>query len=136
MVRGSDSERPWPRDDVSAPPLLKGQIAWLTTFRSSPNAAHLVRSPSFSLAYVVDVWHPVCADKFAAGVDDPDGRGQVGGLVGAAPPSLGFHPAFVDGSPDDPNFGLVTLTPGRVRRGDTTVPDHYRVWLNEGDAAG
>ena len=117
-------------------PLWEGPTAWVTTLRGSPKAAHLARTPYVSLAYVADVWHPVYADCRAAWADDPAERRRVWGLFRAAPPPLGFDPAPVYGSPDDPGFGLLRLIPWRVRLADTTAPDHYRVWLAEGGASG
>jgi hypothetical protein len=110
-------------------PIWEDGRAWITTYRDSPKAAHLARTPHASLAYVADVVRPAYADCRAEWVDDPAERRRVWALFAATPPPLGFDPAPIYGSPDHPRFGLLRLVPWRVKLADTTAPDHYRVWV-------
>ena len=109
-------------------PLWEGPVGWITTYRDSPKAAHLARAPYLALAYVADVVRPAYADCHAGWVDDPGERRRVWELFRATAPPLGFDPAPIYGSPEHPRFGLLRLTPWRIRLADTTARDHYRIW--------
>ena len=112
-------------------PVWEGATAWITTRRHSPKKADLARTPFVSLAYVADVMRPVYADCEARWEDDPATKRRVWGFIASLPPPLGFDPAPIYGSADDPNFGLLRLTPTSVRLTNVMEQDRsriYRVW--------
>lgn len=112
-------------------PMGEGATGWITTRRHSPKATDLAHTPFVSLAYVADVMRPVYADCEASWEDDLATKRRVWNLIGSLPPPLGFDPGPIYGSVDDPNFGLLKLTPTSVRLTDVTESDRqriYRVW--------
>jgi general stress protein 26 len=112
-------------------PVWEGGTGWITTRRHSPKEADLARTPYVSLAYVTDVTCPIYADCEAVWEDDPATKRRVWNLIASLAPPLGFDPAPIYGSADDPNFGLLKLTPTSVRLTNVMEQDRsriYRVW--------
>ncbi len=90
---------------------------WILTSPRSPKSADLARVPALSLTY----WspdHDTCtADCDAAFQDDPaDRRAGWDRFAGVSPP-LGYEPSIIPAwtSPDAPDFGVLRLTPRRLR---------------------
>ena len=95
-------------------PVWEGSTGWVISRRLSPKAKHLQNNPHVSLAYIQDKDRPVYVDCTAAWVDDPAGKQRTWDLLKATPAPLGFDPAPFYRGIDDPNFGVLTLTPWRV----------------------
>jgi hypothetical protein len=107
-------------------PVWEGTTGWITTRRGSPKTRQLAQHPFVSLAYVADIANAVYADCAAQWVDDPHERARVWALIAGLAPPVGFDPAPMYISPDDPGFGLLKLTPWRIEL--SALPDARRVW--------
>jgi hypothetical protein len=98
--------------------------------RQSPKAADIAHRPYVSIAYVAEVASPFYADCLAAWDDDPETRRRVWALFADTPPPLGYDPASIFGQPENPEMGLLRLTPWRVQLDD--LPTRRRVWRSAG----
>jgi general stress protein 26 len=109
--------------------IWEGSTGWTATRRHSHKAKHLRRSPYVSLAYIADVVRPVYADCVAEWADDPAEKRRVWDLFARTPPPLGYDPTPIFKSPDDPDFGVLRLTPWRIQLGDAsgTTPITSRI---------
>lgn len=95
-------------------PIWEGATGWIATDRTSYKAKHLAQNPHVSLAYIADITHPVFVDCTAEWVDDLEQKRRIWELFKAAPPPLGYDPAFAFGNPDQEHAGLLKLTPWRI----------------------
>ncbi len=109
-------------------PLWEGLTGWITTRRHSFKGQHLARNPYISLAYVADPIKPVYVDCLAAWADDPADKQRVWDLCLQTAPPLGFDPAPIYKSVDDPGFGVLRLTPWRIQLADGMPPFTPKVW--------
>jgi general stress protein 26 len=95
-------------------PIWEGQTAWIATGRHSFKARHLAANPYVSLSY----WDPghrqVYADCQAEWEDEPGERRRVWELYKATPPPLGYDPGIIWRGADDPEYGLLKLSPWRI----------------------
>lgn len=107
-------------------PIWDGEVGWIGTLGSTPKVREVARDPHVSLAYVADVAKPVYAECLAAWVDDRGEIARIWELFRSTPPPLGYDPSSFFGSPDNPDFGLLRLTPWRVEV--TNWPVGTRVW--------
>lgn len=107
-------------------PVWVGSVGWIGTRPHSHKARHLARTPYLSLAYVADIAHPVYVDCAVRWVDELAERRRIWALMAATPPPMGYDPATIFAGIDDPDFGLLELTPWRVEV--ATVPTSTRVW--------
>ena len=107
-------------------PIWDGATGWIGTLRSTPKVREITRDPHISLAYIGDVARPVYADCLATWIDAPSEKTRIWELFRSAPPPLGYDPASVFGSADNPDFGLLKLTPWRLEV--TNWPVGTRVW--------
>lgn len=110
-------------------PIWEGATGWIGTRRHSPKAKHLAHSPYVSLAYIADLAKPVYINCIAEWADDLADKQHVWDMFLAAPPPLGYDPAPIFQSVDNPNFGLLKLTPWRVELAD--MPNHIQVWQQD-----
>jgi uncharacterized pyridoxamine 5'-phosphate oxidase family protein len=100
-------------------PYWEERTGWITTDPRSLKAKHIERNPYVSLAYIGDTAKPVYVDAFAEWATDRETKLHVWNLFLQAEPPLGFDPASVYGSvdepkPDGPLFGVLKLTPYRI----------------------
>jgi general stress protein 26 len=109
-------------------PVWEGTTGWIITRRHSPKAKDIAANPYVSLAYVSDVAKPVYAGCLAEWVDDVNEKLRVWELIRAAPPPVGFDPGAIFPSHEDPEAGLLRLTPWRIDV--TDFPSGSRVWLS------
>lgn len=110
-------------------PIWQGEVGWITTRRGSPKEKHLELCPFVSLAYIADVVKPVYADCKAVWIEDPAIKQDIWQLLQTTPPPLGFDPAPIYGSVDNPAFGLLKLTPWRIEViSVATVPAERKIW--------
>jgi general stress protein 26 len=112
-------------------PVWEGPLAWIGTRRHSLKTKHLDRNPYVSLAYIADVAKPVYADCRAEWIDDLAEKRRVWDVIKSAPPPVGYDPAPIFGSFDDPRFGLLRLTPWRIEL--SAFPAEPLIW--RGDVA-
>jgi general stress protein 26 len=98
--------------------LWEGRTGWIASGRTSFKAKHIAREPRVSLTYMADPFKPVYLDCVAAWNDDPAEKRRLWALFGATPPLLGYDLAQFFGSVDNPDFGLLRLTPERIELAD------------------
>lgn len=100
-------------------------VGWIGTWRTSPKSKHLAGNPNVSLAYVSDIAGPLYVDCTAEWADSQEAKQHVWDMFAMAEPPLGFDPAPIFRAVDDPEFGVLRLTPWRVQFGDM---GGYRRW--------
>ena len=90
---------------------------WIATSPNSPKARHLAGVPALSLTY----WHPnqdTCTADCAASFDtSPEDRRAGWQRFAEAPAPVGYDPSIIPQwtSPDAAEFGVLRLTPHRLR---------------------
>ncbi|GAB4204042.1 MAG: pyridoxamine 5'-phosphate oxidase family protein [Roseiflexaceae bacterium] len=109
-------------------PLWEGATGWITTGRHSTKARHFAAHPYLSLAYVADPFKPVYAECHVAWEDDQATKRRVWDLFKHTPPPLGFDPAIIWPDVDNPEFGLLRLTPWRIELYDLMNQANRRIW--------
>lgn len=114
-------------------PIWEGSISWISTNPSSLKARHLRRNPFVSLAYIHDPAKPLYADCRAELADDRATKQHVWDLYLHAEPPLGYDPAPIYGSIDQPNpggstFGVLKLTPYRILLYQFPIPS--TIWTS------
>jgi hypothetical protein len=120
-------DRHWrPRSRILHP-IWDGSTGWVATFPDSFKAKHLAINPYMSLAYIASISTPVYVDCKATWEEDPLTKLTVWNLFAATPEPLGYDPSFIFGSPDDPRFGVLRLTPWRIQL-DDIPPGTRRIW--------
>jgi len=107
-----------------------GSTGYIATRRHSPKARDIAHSPYVSLAYVADVVHPIYVDCRAEWADDPATKQFVWNLFLEGPPPVGYDPAPIFGAVDDPDFGVLRLTPKRIELGDVSGTGERRIVWN------
>ena len=99
-------------------PIWEGTTGWITSQRKAPKGQHLAHNPHISLSYleVLEPWgtEQVYFDCTAAWADDLETKRRFWDLCKSIEPPLGFDPGVMWGSPEDPDFGLLKLTPWRI----------------------
>lgn len=113
-------------------PIWEGATGWIATGRRSLKAKHLARNHFVSLAYLADPLKPVYADCRAEWQEDAATRERIWHLFKDTPPPLGYDPAPFFGSLDNPDYGVLKLTPWRIETMDLFNPANSKVWLVEG----
>lgn len=111
-------------------PVWEGATGWVTTRRGTPKLRQLAANPHLSLAYVSDPFRPVYVECRAVWDDDLAARERVWALCRALPEEQGgFEPAEVWGAIEDPDNGLLRLTPWRIELNDFRArPPQTIVW--------
>jgi general stress protein 26 len=107
-------------------PIWEGTTGWIGTRRHSFKDKQLAANPHVSLGYVSDVAKPVYAECLAEWVDDLVGKQRAWDHFLATPPPLGYDPAPIFKAVDDPDFGVLKLTPWRIAL--VNFPEPSRVW--------
>ncbi len=109
-------------------PIWEGQTGWITTRRNVLKSKHLTRNPYVSLAYIADPFKPVYAECKAGWDDDPASKHRIWELFKGTPTPLGYDPGSIWRNPDDPDFGVLRLTPWRIDLYDLVNQGNRRVW--------
>ncbi|MCK6630629.1 MAG: pyridoxamine 5'-phosphate oxidase family protein [Anaerolineae bacterium] len=115
-------------------PIWEGATGWIGTRRKSPKAKHLTHNPHVSLAYIADIAKPVYADCVAEWADDRESKQRVWELFKAAPEPLGYDPGLIFGSMDNPDYGVLKLTPWRIEV--ASFPVESWIWYSEPESTG
>ena len=112
-------------------PIWEGSTGWIATSRHSLKAKHLASNPYVSLSY----WDPnheqVYADCRAEWEDRIEEKTRLWELYKATPPPLGYDLSAFWKSPEDPELGLLKLTPWRIELwglSDLIARKAPRVW--------
>jgi general stress protein 26 len=109
-------------------PIWEGSTGWVPTIRHSLKAKHLAHNPYVSLAYIADVDRPVYVDCIAHWEDDLATKRRTWELFRSFPPPLGFDPGKLFRSAENPDFGLLKLTPWRIELSDVANQKNQKVW--------
>ena len=116
-------------------PIWEGSIGWIATGRHSFKEKHLAKNPHVSLSYWDPEQQQVYADCRAEWEDDAAEKQRIWGLYKNTPPPLGYDPALIwQKGPNDPDFGLLKLTPWRVELwslGDMISGAEPKVWRGD-----
>ena len=113
-------------------PIWEGATGWITTRRRSPKIKHLAANPHMSLAYIADPFKPVYVECRAVWNDDLATRQRIWDLLKNTPEPLGFDPALTWGDVEDPENGVLRLTPWRIELNDFSGPPTTKIWHAEG----
>ncbi|MBI1878229.1 MAG: pyridoxamine 5'-phosphate oxidase family protein [Chloroflexi bacterium] len=111
-------------------PIWVDATGWIITRRHSFKTKHLAHSPYVSLAYIADIAKPVYVDCMAEWDDDLTDKQRIWDMFLAAPPPLGYDPAQIFQNVDNPDNGLLKLTPWRIEVVD--FPVQAQVWRQKG----
>ncbi len=90
---------------------------WVATSPLSVKAEHLARTPAMSLTYW-DATHDTCTADCDATWEDASAQRAAGWeRFKTAPAPVGYDPAIIPGwdNPQAPAFGVLRLTPRRIR---------------------
>lgn len=110
-------------------PYWEGNTGWVTTRHNSPKIKHIAGNLHVSLAYAAEIFRPVYVECCAEWVGDLDERRRIWNTLRHAPPPMGFEPAETWGDIEDPDNGLLRLTPWRIEVNDYTAqPPQTKVW--------
>jgi general stress protein 26 len=107
-------------------PIWEGFTGWAMTRRGTPKSKHLDKNPYVSVAYIADVAKATYLDCKVEWVLDLAEKQRVWELTARTPAPLGYDPAPIYRSVDDPDFGLLKLVPWRIQL--DTLPNERRVW--------
>jgi general stress protein 26 len=109
-------------------PIWEGATGWIITRRQSHKAKHLAQHPFVSLAYIADIAKPVYADCHVQWDETIASKQHVWKLFQDASPPLGYDPASIFQTVDNPGYGLLKLTPWRIELAH--FPGEALVWHN------
>jgi general stress protein 26 len=98
--------------------MWESSTGWAVSRRHVLKAKHVAHSPFVSLAYISDLTRPVYADCTAQWEDEAAEKSRVWNLFAEAQPPLGFDPASIFKSVDNPDYGLLRFTPWRIELAD------------------
>ncbi|MBL8154447.1 MAG: pyridoxamine 5'-phosphate oxidase family protein [Anaerolineae bacterium] len=101
-------------------------VGWIATGRHTAKAGHLAQNAHVSLAYVGEVAKPVYVECLAEWQDDAASKQHVWDAFKNAAPPMGYDPEPIFKAVDDPDFGILKLTPWRVEV--TNYPHGTYVW--------
>jgi general stress protein 26 len=108
--------------------IWEGATGWTATRRHSLKSTHLAHNPYVSLAYVSDVVRPVYVEARAAWAEDLADKQRIWDLFRTAPPPLGYDPEPIFQRVDNPEYGLLRLTPWRIELADVSGAGTGRFW--------
>ena len=96
-------------------PIWEGSTGWIATGRHSLKEKHLAANPYLSVSYWDQEHQQVYVDAKAEWQDDQDEKLRIWDLYKDTPPPYGYDPAIIwQAGPDDPEYGLLKLTPWRI----------------------
>ena len=107
-------------------PVWEGAIGWVTSRRHAYKSKHLADNPHVSLAYIADVAKPLYIDCTAEWEDRPEEKMRVWEFLKSTPEPYGFDPATLFQTQDNPNYGLLRLTPWRIEL--PAIPQETTIW--------
>ena len=109
-------------------PIWEGETGRIATNRSTLKTRHLASNPYLSLSYFDprDPWRPAYVDCRAAWDDTPEGKRRAWEMYVRTPEPVGYDPAGIWGTPENPEFGVLVLFPWRIELVDG--PGDSRVW--------
>lgn len=110
-------------------PIWEGKTGWIATNRHSLKEKHLARNAAMSLAYVTEPLKPVYVECIAEWADDIETKQRIWDLFKNAAAPMGYDPAIIWSSPEDPKLGILKLTPWRIEV--ATVPGGTQVWQQD-----
>lgn len=96
-------------------PLWEGSTGWIATGRHSFKSKHIAANPYVSVSYWDQEHQQIHAECRAEWEDDPAEKRRLWQVYKETPPPLGYDLGlFWQGGPEDPNLGLLRLTPWRI----------------------
>ena len=96
-------------------PIWEGSTGWIATGRHSLKEKHLAANPYLSVSYWDQEHQQVYVDAKAEWQDDQDEKLRIWNLYKDTRPPYGYDPAIIwQAGPDDPEYGLLKLTPWRI----------------------
>jgi general stress protein 26 len=95
-------------------PLWEGPTGWIATSRHSLKEKHLAHNPYVSLTYWDPQHQQIYADCKAEWEESSVEKGRLWDLFKSTPPPLGYDLGLFWKGPEDPNYGLLKLTPWRI----------------------
>ena len=96
-------------------PIWEGSTGWIATGRNSLKEKHLAANPYLSVSYWDQEHQQVYVDAKAEWQDDQVEKLRVWNLYKETPGPYGYDPAIIwQAGPDDPEYGLLKLTPWRI----------------------
>ena len=101
-------------------------VGWIATGRHTLKTQHIAIQPAVSLAYIAQPLQPVYVDCQATWDDAAETKKRIWDWFGREPAPLGYDLAQFFGSLDNPEYGVLKLTPWRVELGD--LLGTTRVW--------
>jgi general stress protein 26 len=113
-------------------PVWEGSTGWIATGRHSPKERHLRHNQHVSLSYWDQEHEQVYADCRADWCDDAGQRERVWQLIKNQPAPVGYDPGLFWKSPEDPEYGLLQLTPWRIELwslAEMIAGKEPRVWV-------
>ncbi len=118
-------------------PVWEGSTGWIATGRHSHKAKHLAGNPYVSLTYLdLPPGNPlgqqqVYAECKAEWEDGPAEKRRLWDFIKNAPPPAGYDPALFFQTVENPEFGMLRLTPWRIELsalGDMMTGQEPRIW--------
>jgi general stress protein 26 len=110
-------------------PIWDGPTGWVISWPGSHKAKHLANNPAVSLAYIPDKGKPVYVDGIAEWVDALDEKYRIWDLFRKTAPPLGFDPQPHYGNIENPDFGLLRITPWRIELAN--LGNESIIWRNQ-----
>lgn len=92
-------------------PMWDGSTGWMLTSPQSLKAKHLDANNHVSLAYVADPFKPIYIEATVEWVESADEKQRLWDWFKHTPEPYGYDPAAFFGSVDNPNFGILKITP-------------------------
>ena len=113
-------------------PIWEGSTGWIATGRHSLKEKHLAANPYLSISYWDQEHQQVYVDAKAEWQDDQAEKLRVWNLYKDTPAPYGYDPAIIwQAGPDDPEYGLLKLTPWRIELyalKDLVTQAEPRIW--------
>ena len=95
-------------------PLWEGSTGWIATSRHSLKEKHLAHNPYVSLSYWDPQHQQIYADCKAEWEEGSAEKRRLWELFKTTTPPLGYDLGLFWKGPEDPNYGLLKLTPWRI----------------------
>lgn len=119
-------------------PIWEGSTGWIATGRYSPKADDIGHNPFVALCFWDQQQEQVYVDARAEWEEDSEERERIWRLFGTLEPPLGYDLGAFWGSPQDPDYGLLKLTPWRIEL--FSLSDIFRgqqpdVWVPKGSGS-
>ncbi len=92
-------------------PIWESSTGWILTSPQSLKAKHLKQNNHISLAYIADPLKPIYIEGSVKWVESADEKQRLWDLFKDTPEPYGYDPAAFFGSVDNPNFGILKVTP-------------------------